>query len=513
MDLSYSTFQQNQSPSNSGADLSYNAFQQAKTAAPQPSFMSKVGSAISGYAQDSANTVTTLGNAILHPIDTFSKIPDLFTKPLIAGEQKAGEALYNLATNSRPTGPQGNSIVTPKDVASTADLITGLANSALSPITGLFTLGENTPGLKQVADTMNIPFTATGFAGSWASGKAIDWIPSAILPQASKDIIKKPIQDLTSLAAQTVLGGAIMDKISGEVKQGKTITPETAQNIVEQSKAETQNHPAIAPPQSDLSFNNYQKTVASNLAPESTSLALAEVNPGKDTIQPQSKINQTELSATPQSNSGLSSEQSTISSTEIQPTGEAQKVGRTTQTLKPIEGTGETKVRGLSQGVEAKAIENKLTSNFGDLPEYQAVSMAEQAQRASDLITKDHETAKSIALGEKAPPKGVLPESVFVAVENKAIAEGDVQTLQDLANSKLSASATTMGQRIRTLGERDPTSPVGAIQEVQKARADALQNKDIAKQVQEGIKQIQDSIKSVKTTKETWGSFVDSITC
>lgn len=189
-------------------------------------------------------------------------------------------------------------------------------------------------------------------------------------------------------------------------------------------------------------------------------------------------------------------------------------MSRTTQSLKPIEGTGYTKARGLSEGVEAKAIENKLTDNFGDLPEYKTVSMADQAKQASDIISKDAELAKSIAMGEKAPPKGVLPESVFVAVENKAIAEGDVQTLKDLATSKLSASATTMGQRIRTLAERDPTSPVGAIQEVQAARsADIAKRGDIAKQTQDTINQIKESIKKVPTTKQTWNDFVDSITC
>lgn len=185
-------------------------------------------------------------------------------------------------------------------------------------------------------------------------------------------------------------------------------------------------------------------------------------------------------------------------------------VGRTTQTLKPIEGTGAIKTRGLSEGIEANAIEKKLTDNFGDLPEYKQVSMKDQAQRAASLIESDPVSARAIAMGEKAPPKGLLPESVYVAAEHKATAEGDVQTLRDLANSKLSASATTMGQRIRTLGERDAESPLAAIQDVQKARAKAQAAR--GETPEKTVDTIKKSIRKTNT-KETWSSFVDSITC
>lgn len=194
-----------------------------------------------------------------------------------------------------------------------------------------------------------------------------------------------------------------------------------------------------------------------------------------------------------------------VTSESIASTETTKTVGRTTQTLKPIEGTGAVKTRGLSEGVEANAIEKKLTDNFGDLPEYKQVSMKDQAERAASLIESDPATARAIAMGEKAPPKGLLPESVYVAAEHKATAEGDVQTLRDLANSKLSASATTMGQRIRTLGERDSVSPLAAIQDVQKARAEAQAARGetpekITSQVTRAIRK--------GNTRETWSDFI-----
>lgn len=183
--------------------------------------------------------------------------------------------------------------------------------------------------------------------------------------------------------------------------------------------------------------------------------------------------------------------------------------------LRPVEGTGELQIRALSEGVEATAIAKDLTDNFGDLPEYQRVSMAEQAQAAADLIANDYERAKAIAMGQKQAPKGVLPESVFVAVEKQALATGDVETLRDLAtSSRLSTEATTMGQRIRTLGERDKESPVGAIQEVQQARAADLAKRSNMQEAQKAtVLDIKRAMRSAASPVNAWQEFINTITC
>lgn len=186
---------------------------------------------------------------------------------------------------------------------------------------------------------------------------------------------------------------------------------------------------------------------------------------------------------------------------------------RTTTNIRPIEGTGATQVRTLSEGVEAQAIENDLIDTFGDLPIYQQVSMKEQARLAAAYVMDKPEDAKAVAMGLKAPPRDILPESIFVAVEKKAIAEGDVETLRQLATeSKLTTAATTMGQRIRTLAERDTLSPVDAIQEVQDARRAALEARD-AKAIDETVDEIRDEVKKAAPTKGQWESFIESILC
>ena len=187
--------------------------------------------------------------------------------------------------------------------------------------------------------------------------------------------------------------------------------------------------------------------------------------------------------------------------------------GRTTTNIRPVAGTGETQTRTLSEGVEAKAIESKLTETFGDLPEYHQLSMADQAAKAAGFIAAHPDDAKAVALGQKQPPKGVLPESIFVAVEKQAILEGDVETLRQLATeSKLTTAATTMGQRIRTLRERDPTSPVGAIQEVQAARQAALEQRN-ATATQDTVKEIRATMRRSAPTRDAWASFIETITC
>lgn len=179
--------------------------------------------------------------------------------------------------------------------------------------------------------------------------------------------------------------------------------------------------------------------------------------------------------------------------------------------------TPEVKIRGLARGVEEKAIENKLTSSFGDLPEYQTVNMKEQATKAQDLLLKDPEKARNIAMGNELAPDGILPESLFVAVENKAVKEGDVATLKDLAQSSgLTAEATTMGQRIRTLAERDPESPVTAINEVVKAREQMAQKrlgKETRKIHKTELASLKEHIKKTIPTKENWADFIRSIQC
>jgi hypothetical protein len=137
--------------------------------------------------------------------------------------------------------------------------------------------------------------------------------------------------------------------------------------------------------------------------------------------------------------------------------------------------------------------------------------MADQAAKATRLLQENPELARRVALGETPAPEGLHPEAAFVAVENKAIAEGDVATIRDLASSKLTEQATTMGQRIRTLRERSPDSPVDAIQAVEEARGGG---KDVGKAVNDAVAELKAHIEKGATIDESaWTKFIDSIRC
>lgn len=181
-------------------------------------------------------------------------------------------------------------------------------------------------------------------------------------------------------------------------------------------------------------------------------------------------------------------------------------------TLAAIEGTGEVKTRGLAASVEQQAIAHELATSLGKLPEYKTMDTVDQARRAAELIAADPARARRVALGEEAPPAGMYPEAAFVAIKNKAIAEGDVATIRDVAMSKTTEGATTMGQRIRLLrGESDPESPVEAIQQIVEARAASV--KSVPKATAETVATIRKQISASAKKPKDWNAFIDSLRC
>lgn len=189
----------------------------------------------------------------------------------------------------------------------------------------------------------------------------------------------------------------------------------------------------------------------------------------------------------------------------------APQVGRTDSIapLTPV-GTGDVKKSSLGRSVQQKAIDEKLTKTLGDSPEYKQVNMKDQARQATELIDVDEQQAIDVATGKRAAPQGVLPESVYVAVENKALKDGNVGLLRDLANSSRVGEATAMGQRIRALAERDPDSAVTRIREVSEARMERA-----GKQAKQNVQKVVNEIKQTHTKpgRQDWASFVSSIEC
>ena len=171
----------------------------------------------------------------------------------------------------------------------------------------------------------------------------------------------------------------------------------------------------------------------------------------------------------------------------------------------------------LGRSVEASAIRQKLTKSFEGLPEYGKINVDAQVKKAATLLEKDLFKAVDIALGIERPPKGLLPESVFIVVENQALKNKDVETLEMLASgSTLGPEESVMGQRIRMLAERNPYSAVSAIQKARKVLEENYEmttNTTVEKAKKVEVVEIKKAIKKAKPTKGDWDAFISSISC
>lgn len=149
--------------------------------------------------------------------------------------------------------------------------------------------------------------------------------------------------------------------------------------------------------------------------------------------------------------------------------------------LKPVEGTGESKPLGLSKSAEESAIRSGLTEKFGDLPEYNVAKNEAQLSSVVDMMDRDWDRAKAIAMGDRAPPPGALANAFYVGVLNRAEALGDVDTALKLGlRSKLLSASKTMGQNIQILSRLSEDSPTTMVRDVQSAREGAF-NGDLEK--------------------------------
>jgi hypothetical protein len=169
------------------------------------------------------------------------------------------------------------------------------------------------------------------------------------------------------------------------------------------------------------------------------------------------------------------------------------------------------RTRGLSEGIEARAVEAELVKSFGDLPEYHTLSMADQAQKAIEYAVASPEDALKVAMGQKAAPKGISPASIFVVVEKQARAAGEWETLRDLATvGGMPGQATEAGRFIRIFGERDAGSPVGAMHAIQEARRAALEKRN-ATAIRDATKEIKAEMRRAAPKRDVWAQFIDTL--
>lgn len=148
------------------------------------------------------------------------------------------------------------------------------------------------------------------------------------------------------------------------------------------------------------------------------------------------------------------------------------------QKLKPV-GGGERVASELASGIEARAIEKKLTDKpFSSLSMHERGVMEEQRAGATKLYAEDKDLAMRIAMGEENAPEGQLPSVIYQKVVEEAEKSGDIDTMMKLATSPFNDEITAMAQNIRGLAEfRNKTSPTEIIKKVSKTRKAVTEKK------------------------------------
>lgn len=498
----YAQYQKETKTSNGGLYAQY----QASIAPPDPS---SFGQIVKNTVSDLGSFAAQTGKDIWGALTTkpapksldMQKSLKVGWDTISATVQDTSERFQKLSTAL--TTPVGGL----KKAVATGEALMGVVNNLFLGITAPMKAAASIPVVGYVADGVNNLFSALGVGGADVVSKAVDGLP---MSQQTRDTIRPLAQEIGALTAQIAAGKLgndgvvkikakskeILDTINSELQVAKTTVQGRIPKDIKVSGE------SVAQPVSF--YNKYQ-------AEQALPIIQMGVKP-KETL-PTIQIGETSPRVAPPV------VPESAPTAPIAPViGEIAPVVKTraTQAIKPIEGTGEVKTRGVAESIEATAIEKGIVDTLGDLPQYKAVNFKEQATLVSDLISKDPEGARAIALGDKPAPNGVIPEMVAVGVEKQAIKVGDVQTLIDLTNSKLTVAGTTMGQRIAAYGQRDVASPIGAIQDIQTARAATIKTRgvDVPKEVvKETANMKREVVEAVKKSRPKWEDFIKEITC
>lgn len=172
-------------------------------------------------------------------------------------------------------------------------------------------------------------------------------------------------------------------------------------------------------------------------------------------------------------------------------------------------------VSGSALKAEQRAVQAHLASEFEDKATYAPSSYKAEAEKAVKLVQEHPEQAKAIATGAKAADNPVHEVAVRRAVERQAIANGDVETLRQLAASESHVKTSEAAQRLGAEAyNADPTSPVKALRTVADTRAKAFEDRTgqkVGQAVRTETGKIKASMKPPSRTE--WQLFVESIKC
>lgn len=458
----------------------------------KPSLGSKIVTGVKDYANESANVLRAFPDKVVHPVRSLMNFADTLKSEWMAGVTKAGTPV-----------DKGNFTT---DIS---NLVTGVAQAAFSPITAFFKAAEAVPGLKQVADVVNLPFMGLGLGGSFVADKVVDVLPDSVASQETKEVIREPLKELGSLSAQLLLGAKVMEKI-GEVsrskKKGETVSPEEARKIIVESKSElnrlqietpTTKHEKYAEEQGYERYKTAEElpTIEFGSKPKST-LPVVDLTTGKikqPVVKSVTEIVPIEqapkLSVKEWQEAGMPknpvkpTEPVTLETTKvIEPT---KNETATKQPEAPIK--LETKPTDPVQIEKANSrvyerMKNENPELTGDI-KYTPISLKQEVIRAGDILVKDRQEAFDIAMGKKSSPD-VTSTSMNIVMAEKALQDGNIELFSRLTK-KRSLDQTRRGQEI--VSEKSSVSDNSVsryVRELVETRLNILGNSFLGKSVE-----------------------------
>lgn len=180
--------------------------------------------------------------------------------------------------------------------------------------------------------------------------------------------------------------------------------------------------------------------------------------------------------------------------------------------------TGSGTISGVSKGIEANAIEQKLTKEgFENKAEYGGTTVKEQSELISRLMKSDIEKAKRIATGKEVAPEGLRTEALFSVMKDYAMDTKDGKLARELAQSPVASEISAAGSKLALSGVSDPESATAKIREVMKEKEvnaeKKLKGKTPENAKAEIKKSLTEKIAKEKPSKYDLMTLLESIKC
>jgi hypothetical protein len=427
-----------------------------------------------------------------------------------------------------------------------------------SPISSAFAAAEKIPVLKQAADIINIPFTATGKVGEFSAGKFVDVLP---INKEDKDILKPAFEEVGTLAGQLLLGGKVMRMIEKGIGIKKSvITEEVKKTKVEAQQARTILEEKVkveeSKPSDDIKvYHGSPESTANKIKSEGFSL-----QDRTDTMNKGSGISFSTDKSVADKFKGVNGETfSTLISKDAklingdvfnlkvkefyngnQIRGEELAKTKAAEFFKAngYDGIDFTKSR-TSEQIEkeiriwnldkikqtGKIAKSALDTNrriardgFQALPDtelakYDPITIKGSLEKVAELLS-DRKQIEKILSGEVNIESG-LRQPFFNAVEKLAIKTKDINLREKLVSSPIATERSLAAQELGSSAyNMNETSPVKVIKDIQKVYTEkATKNAKVKQEILSKDKvEVKNEVRKLNT-KETWASFVKSIQC